>query len=237
MEGTNKRKRKKSPARIHKLALKNQKTQQIGTENFEKCENEEMDEYKELIKKELLNHSVLKNLSEKEIKEIIPKFFMCRGKAGEYLFQQNDPFAEHFFIVLEGDLKLEINTVEIKIYEDQGSFGDLALMYNAPRSASVKYMTDCKMLALSSVCFKSVLQNIKIQSYQENKKYISEAKFLKDLSNQDQHKLASEAVSLYYSPGEIFSLLILRVHHCSGRRSRKCLFSYQKGRSGNFKRR
>jgi hypothetical protein len=206
METQNKRKRKKSPGRIHKLALVNQKTQQIGTENFEITENADISPHKDLIKRELLNHSVLSGLSEIEIKELSSKFFLCTGKEGEYLFKQNDPFAEHFFIVLEGELDVEINTVSVRTYEDQGSFGELALMYNAPRSASVKYKSDCKMLALSSVSFKKVLQKIKIQSYEENKKYISEAEFLKGLGNLDHQKLASEAMNLYYKPGRTMFL-------------------------------
>ena len=202
MDHNNRRKRKKSPVRIHKLALVNQKTQQIGTENFATTEDFDVSTYSDLIGRELLNHSVLKTLSEKEIREISSKFFMCTGKADEYLFQQDDPFAEHFFIVLEGELEVEINSVGVRVYENEGSFGELALMYNAPRSASVKYKTDCKMLALSSVSFKKVLQKIKIQSYQENKQYISRAGFLKGLGNQAYHKLASESVSLFYKPGK-----------------------------------
>lgn len=201
MEGQNRRKRKKSPTRIHKLALKNQKTQQIGTENFHNEEQSDISQYAKLIRKELMNHSVLKSLSEKEIQEITPEFFMCSGKEGDYLFKQNDPFAEHFFIVLEGELEVEINSEHVRTYDGEGSFGELALMYNAPRSASVKYKSDAKMLALSSVSFKSVLRSIKVQNYEENKRYISKAKFLRGLSNQDHHKLASEALSLHYKPG------------------------------------
>lgn len=214
-----KRKRRASPGKIHKIALENQKTLQLGTENFEKVENESVEQYFDLIENELLNHSILKNLTKKEISQLCPKFFVCIGQKNQYLFNQDDTLTEHFFIVLEGELKVEINGVEIKTYEDQGSFGDMALMYNAPRSASVKFETRSKMLALSSQSFKKVLKDIKIKQYEENKEFLGQAKFFENLSKTDLDKLSSEAMSMYFKPGKIYSNKNLnsRIYHCKRR--------------------
>ena len=206
MEGS-KRKRRASPSRIHKIALKNQKTQQLGTESFDRLSDEITATHKDLISKELKSHSVLNHLSPQEVSVISNKFFVCSGINGSYLFKQNDPFAEHFFIVLEGELAVEINGVRVKIYEGEGSFGDKALMYNAPRSASVKFLTNAKMLAVSSQSFKRVLKKIKIKQYQENKGFLENAKFFENLSKEDLDKLAAEGMSLFYKPGtDIFRI-------------------------------
>ena len=202
MDNQPKRKRRLSPSKVHKIALRNQKTEQIGTENFININGElNADEIK-LIEKEITIHTIMNKLSEEEIHQLSFKFFKCQGKEGEYLFQQDDPYAEHFFIVLKGELTVEINGVIVETYEDSGSFGDMALMYNAPRSASVKFITDVEMLALSSNAFKSVLRRIKLKQYEENHLYLSNASFFKDLSKQDLERLAASCMTQNYKPGK-----------------------------------
>ena len=88
-----------------------------------------------------------------------------------------------------------------KLYEDEGSFGDMALMYNAPRSASIIFRTDAQMLALSSQTFKKVLRKIKLKQSQTNLTFLKEANIFKNLSAIDINKLAEESVVQIYKPG------------------------------------
>lgn len=53
--------------------------------------------------------------------------------------------------------------MELGEYTDSGSFGELALMYNMPRSASVKATTDGSLwamviFAVLSICFKLMIK-------------------------------------------------------------------------------
>lgn len=94
-----------------------------------------------------------------------------------------------------------IDEISRKIYEDEGSFGDMALMYNAPRSASLLFKTDAEMLALSSQTFKKILRKIKLKQSKENLSYLKKANIFKNLSHIDINKLAEESVVQIYKPG------------------------------------
>lgn len=61
-------------------------------------------------------------------------------------------------------------------------FGELALLYNAPRSASIKATSDCGFWAIDRKTFKKAIKDIMSRQYDENYKFIKECPlFGKDL--------------------------------------------------------
>lgn len=68
---------------------------------------------------------------------LLDKFKLCRVNKGEYLMRQSDN-ASSFFILHEGELAVEIDGKIKKKLESGEGFGELALMYSSPRSASIK---------------------------------------------------------------------------------------------------
>ena len=92
----------------------------------------------------LKDNFIFANLKDTEFEEIISNMFTGVVKQGEYIFQQNDK-ASCFFIIKEGIFTVEIDGSEKKILEKGASFGELALLYNAPRSAGIKAVTNSKV--------------------------------------------------------------------------------------------
>ena len=52
------------------------------------------------------------------------------------------------------------------------AFGELALLYNAPRSASVRANGDCAFWAIDRNTFRRVIEDISLRDYEENKAFI-----------------------------------------------------------------
>jgi cAMP-dependent protein kinase regulator len=46
----------------------------------------------------------------------------------------------------------------VKTYEEGESFGELALLYNAPRAASVIASSNCSLFALDRECFNKIVK-------------------------------------------------------------------------------
>lgn len=63
--------------------------------------------------------------------------FYCKVDAGQYVFKQNDA-ASAYFIIESGNCEIIINEDVKKVITSGAGFGELALLYGAPRSASVK---------------------------------------------------------------------------------------------------
>ena len=59
-----------------------------------------------------------------------------------------------------------------------GGFGELALLFNAPRSASIKAETTCFLWYIDRMTFKSAVEDIISSSYNENKAFIDKSQYL-----------------------------------------------------------
>jgi len=81
-------------------------------------------------------------------------------RQGEVIVRQNDP-GDKFYIVEDGSLKAtkEVDGVEKTVLEYKAGdyFGELALLKNQPRAASVLAVSDCKVLTLDRKTFNKML--------------------------------------------------------------------------------
>lgn len=68
----------------------------------------------------------------------------CQAKKGEFIFEQGDD-ASCFFLIDEGSFEVIIDGRKRRTLFKGEGFGELALMYNAPRSASLKALDDSNL--------------------------------------------------------------------------------------------
>lgn len=78
--------------------------------------------------------------------------FLCTVDAEEFVFKQGDD-ATCFFIILQGELRVIINEHLKRQLKQWDTFGELALLYNAPRSASIQVSNDTTLLAIKRDAF------------------------------------------------------------------------------------
>jgi cGMP-dependent protein kinase 1 len=77
-------------------------------------------------------------------------------------------------------------------------FGELALLYAAPRSASIKALEDCKFWCLSQSSFKKTLQNMVKQNYHTAKSYMSKISAFDFLTDSQKDAIAYNMHNLRY---------------------------------------
>lgn len=81
--------------------------------------------------------------------------FYCTVKKGGYVFKQGD-MASCFFIIEKGLVGLLIDGEKKKEMSRQQSFGELALLYNAPRSATIVAQEDTYFWAIDRKTIRQV---------------------------------------------------------------------------------
>lgn len=86
--------------------------------------------------------------------------FYASGKKGEFIFKQGDK-ASCFFIIEQGKVDVFIGDVHKKTLNRGEGFGELALLYNAPRSASIQCQENTFFWVLERKTFKQVDQSNK----------------------------------------------------------------------------
>src|SRR5262252_4957298 len=79
-------------------------------------------------------------------------------KAGEVIFRQGDPVRE-LFIVQSGEVEIRLGNRLLETLPQYSIFGEMALIDNAPRSATAIAASDVKLVSVSEKQFLFLISN------------------------------------------------------------------------------
>lgn len=130
---------------------------------------------------------------------------ITQGDAGDY-----------FYVVEKGSFDVHVNKAghmtpgadgmgaKVGLIEAGGSFGELALMYNAPRAATVVSADEkCVLWALDRVTFRRILMESTFQRRRMYETFLEEVPLLKALSHYERSKIADALETKKYPAGTI----------------------------------
>ncbi|KIW28073.1 uncharacterized protein PV07_07757 [Cladophialophora immunda] len=122
---------------------------------------------------------------------------------------------DYFYVIESGDFDIYINpsgAVEagpdgmgnkVATIGPGGSFGELALMYNAPRAATVVSSSKGGLLwALDRVTFRRILMNNAFQKREMYEGFLGEVPLLSSLKPYERSKIADALETVKYEPGQ-----------------------------------
>ena len=127
-------------------------------------------------------HFLFANLNEDELEDVVTKMFYCKVEKEKYVFKQGDD-ASCFFIIDDGRVRVEIDDDIKKSIKNGDYFGELALLYNAPRSASIKTEQESFFWAIDRKTFKKVVEDITSKNFRENRKFLDNVNFFESMTN------------------------------------------------------
>jgi|GEM_PF-5939327 len=110
-------------------------------------------------------------------------FLSARGKleyvgAGETIFQQGDP-GDYFYMVIRGSVKAQVNEQNTKSIAQGGFFGEISLLANIPRTATVVADEPSVLFKISIDAFWEVLvQHIEMALFIES---LGEQRLMEDM--------------------------------------------------------
>lgn len=85
---------------------------------------------------ELQSYCIL-DLDEEQMNDIILSMVEKKTTAGEVIINEGED-GDNFYVIETGTYSAHKEGEHIFTYNDKGSFGELALMYNCPRAATIK---------------------------------------------------------------------------------------------------
>uniref|UniRef100_A0A6U4LLS2 Cyclic nucleotide-binding domain-containing protein n=1 Tax=Phaeomonas parva TaxID=124430 RepID=A0A6U4LLS2_9STRA len=151
------------------------------------------DEECALIGKLLGDNVLFKNLEEEQLKMLQDAMFPVEFEDGATIIQQGDQ-GDNFYILSEGtvDCFVDFEGEQKKVleYTTGGSFGELALLYNAPRAATCKATSHCKLYALDRVAFKVLLMQSTIANRNQYKEFLDGVDLLDSLNDYEKLTIA-----------------------------------------------
>jgi CRP-like cAMP-binding protein/tRNA A-37 threonylcarbamoyl transferase component Bud32 len=134
------------------------KVEAIDPKDYVKKMVEKPSEVKDMLNK-IINSSVLfKHCKREEKLEIVDAFDVQNVTAGTDVIVQGDN-GDNFYMIETGSCEVYLNDIG-KVgtpITKGGSFGELALMYNTPRAATIKAATDCKLWFIDRTLFRTIV--------------------------------------------------------------------------------
>jgi cAMP-dependent protein kinase regulator len=130
---------------------------------------------------------------------------ISQGDAGDY-----------FYVVEKGSFDVYVNPTgvlqpgldgmgtQVSNIKAGGSFGELALMYNAPRAATVvSAEAGCTLWALDRVTFRRILMESTFARRRMYESFLEEVPLLSSLTPYERSKIADALETQKFAPGEI----------------------------------
>ncbi|XP_011876086.1 PREDICTED: cAMP-dependent protein kinase type II regulatory subunit isoform X1 [Vollenhovia emeryi] len=164
------------------------------------------DEQRQRLSESVKNILLFRALDEEQMADVLDAMFEKTVQPGEFIIRQGDD-GDNFYVIERGKFEVYVKDPagmdnHIHTYDNRGAFGELALLYNMPRAATVKAFTSGTLWAMDRQTFRRILLK---SAYKKRKMYenlINKMPMLKSLEPYERMNLADALVPKQYSDGE-----------------------------------
>jgi CRP-like cAMP-binding protein len=151
----------------------------------------------------LFEHYLFESVDPEDLERLVDRMNPFAVSAGQNIINQGDE-GDLFYCLDTGTATANVAGVgEVMKYDKAGScFGELALIYNCPRAATVTAVTDCTMWTLDLKTFRQVLATSSSNSMVKRCEFLKKCKFLEPLTNEMIGKLAGALEVVEFKTGD-----------------------------------
>ncbi len=155
---------------------------------------------KVIIEKSIKNHFLFKNKNPEIISQIIDSLEMRKLMKDTTLFKKGDK-GNYFYIVKEGKLEL-ITDYGSKIINQEETFGELALIENKKRTATVKCIENCILYLLNGKIFREIVSKVNEEELKERLTFLKAVSIFHLLDNVNMNSLAIGMLKCEFDRGK-----------------------------------
>ncbi|XP_009318525.1 PREDICTED: cGMP-dependent protein kinase 2 isoform X4 [Pygoscelis adeliae] len=172
-----------------------------ATFSFEKARVRKDSSEKKLITNALNKNQFLKRLEPHQIRDMVECMYERTFQQGSYVIKQGEP-GNHIFVLKEGSLEVFQQNKLLSSIPVWTAFGELAILYNCTRTASVKAITNVNTWALDREVFQNIMR-VTAQTRQEQyRNFLRSVSLLKNLPEDKLTKIMDCLEVEYYHKGD-----------------------------------
>ncbi|XP_023177582.2 cGMP-dependent protein kinase 1 [Drosophila hydei] len=154
-----------------------------------------------LILEAIDRNDFLNNLMDKERKDmVINAMAPASYKKNSYIINEHDEGSE-FFVSAEGYYDVIQAGQHVGNFGPATVFGELAILYNAPRKATIKAATDARVWKITRETFRAIMQISGSREREENLQFLRSAPFLQELEESLLNKVVDLLQRKFYETG------------------------------------
>jgi len=151
----------------------------------------------------LADNFVFNTLDEEELETLVNAFENFECEEGEEIIKQGET-GGHFYILRKGTVAFMVDGGEVGRAVTGNSFGELALLYNAPRAATCMAVDGkAGLWRVDQVTFRKLLAAHTIQNDDQTKDVLRKVPFLSDLDDEFIIRIADALTTVYYDAGDV----------------------------------
>uniref|UniRef100_A0A673LZS4 cGMP-dependent protein kinase n=1 Tax=Sinocyclocheilus rhinocerous TaxID=307959 RepID=A0A673LZS4_9TELE len=164
--------------------------------NYSKSE-----ESRELIQKALLENDFMKHLEASQILTIMDCMYPTTLTQGCCVIQEGDD-GSTVYVLEEGSVEVTKGEQKLCTIERGKVFGELAILYNCTRTATVTALTDIKLWAIDRQGFQTIMMRTGLLKHSNYMEFLRSVPSFKTLTEDVLSKVADVLEETHYSDGD-----------------------------------
>ncbi|XP_065911725.1 cGMP-dependent protein kinase 1-like isoform X3 [Dysidea avara] len=156
---------------------------------------------KKLIAEAINDNDFLKNLDKKQIAEIVGCMYQREFKQQQFICREGG-VGTQLYVLASGEVEVTKGGEFRAKMKPGKAFGELAILYNCTRTATIRAVTDAKVWTLDRSCFQAIMMNTGLVKHSEYMEFLKSVPVFQQFSDTQLAKIADVLEEDFYEDGE-----------------------------------
>lgn len=161
-------------------------------------------EIQDKIKERLTGAFMFMSLEEKDLQVVIDAMDQKKAEAEEFVIKEGEP-GDVLYILESGTMQctkvIGGEKKALKQYKAGDVFGELALLYNAPRAATIQAETESLLWVLDRQTFNHIVKDASQKKREKYENFLSTVPILQNMDHYERSKLADAIKEKKFTAG------------------------------------
>ncbi|XP_019890407.1 cAMP-dependent protein kinase type II regulatory subunit isoform X1 [Musca domestica] len=159
------------------------------------------DEQRSRLIESVKNVLLFRSLEKEQMNQVLDAMFERRVSPGENIIRQGDD-GDNFYVIESGVYKVIVNDNHVHTYTNSGIFGELALLYNMPRAATIQAESEGLLWAMDRQTFRRILLKSAFKKRKMYESLLDSVPMLKTLQSYERMNLADALVTKRFNTND-----------------------------------
>ncbi|XP_061135072.1 cGMP-dependent protein kinase 2 isoform X1 [Syngnathus typhle] len=169
--------------------------------SFDKARVPKESSVKKQLVEALNRNQYLKRLEPQQLRDIVECMFLRKYQQGDFVVRQGE-VGNHLFVLADGKLDVFQEDVLVSSMMAWTAFGELAILYNCMRTASVRAVNRVCTWALEREAFQNIMRRTSDTRHHQYEHFLRSVSLLADLPDDKISKIVDCLEVEYYNRGD-----------------------------------
>ncbi|XP_056326786.1 cGMP-dependent protein kinase 1a isoform X2 [Danio aesculapii] len=184
--------------RAQGISAEPQTHQDLSNQSFRRVAKS--DRSKDLIKAAILDNDFMKNLEMSQIQEIVDCMYPVDYDKNSCIIKEGD-VGSLVYVMEDGKVEVTKEGLKLCTMGPGKVFGELAILYNCTRTATVRTVTSVKLWAIDRQCFQTIMMRTGLIKHAEYMELLKSVLTFRGLPEEILSKLADVLEETHYEDG------------------------------------